>query len=292
VQPVVGNVTRLRRVAAIGRIKWIADSRHGSKDNFVWALFSRPSGVPAIFIGRAPLIGLQHRRAGAHSPEFERALLYTVAGQADFADPALGRQCGDCAFFRKQPKTRGKGRCGLYPERMQGRMGATFANLPAVPDCGPMTTKTYEQRLADLIRLLASDQDGEALAATRALGRLLASRDASFNDLGAAVEKLATGGLEEAEMKRIFDAAYAKGREDVTRQQFAADGVYGLRPDGSHDWERIALFCQRENARLKPNEKTFVDDMAGRLTFPGRQPTEKQSAWLLAIFRRLGGRLT
>jgi hypothetical protein len=33
--------------------------------------------------------------------------------------------------------------------------------------------KTYEQRLADLVRLLASNQEGEVLAATRALGRLL-----------------------------------------------------------------------------------------------------------------------
>jgi hypothetical protein len=93
-------------------------------------------------------------------------------------------------------------------------------------------------------------------------------------------------------MKRIFDAGYAKGRGDGTREQFAADGVFGLRPDGSHDWERIALYCQRESARLRPQEKQFVDDMAARMSFPDREPTQRQSAWLLAIFRKLGGRLT
>jgi hypothetical protein len=74
------------------------------------------------------MIGPQNRVAGAHSPEVERALPYTVAGQADFADPALGRQCGGCVWFRKAPKARGRGRCDLYARRMQGRPGATLAN--------------------------------------------------------------------------------------------------------------------------------------------------------------------
>jgi hypothetical protein len=45
---------RLRRVVAIGRVKWFPDSAHGSLDNFVWCLFGRPSLEPAIFIGRQP----------------------------------------------------------------------------------------------------------------------------------------------------------------------------------------------------------------------------------------------
>jgi hypothetical protein len=74
------------------------------------------------------MIGPQFRRRGAHAPEIERALLHTVAGQADFADPTLGRQCGDCAWFRKAPKKRAKGTCGLYAQRMQGQAGAAFAS--------------------------------------------------------------------------------------------------------------------------------------------------------------------
>ena len=74
------------------------------------------------------MIGPQNRVAGAHSLEVERALLHTVAGQADFADPTLNRQCGDCAWFLKEPKAQAKGRCGLYQQRMRGRTGAVLSN--------------------------------------------------------------------------------------------------------------------------------------------------------------------
>jgi hypothetical protein len=74
------------------------------------------------------MIGPQNRVAGAHSLEVERALPHPVAGQADFADPALARQCSDCAWFRKEPKARAKGRCGLYKQRTRGRTGAVLSN--------------------------------------------------------------------------------------------------------------------------------------------------------------------
>jgi hypothetical protein len=154
-----------------------------------------------------------------------------------------------------------------------------------------VTEKSYEARLAALVRMLGSDRNDEVIATRDALKRTLAARGVDLNDLGDAIEKLLTGGLEEAELQRVYDAAYQKGLEDAARQRFEADGVFGLRPDGSHDWEKIALFCQREGGRLKPQEKQFVDDMAGRMSWPGREPTEKQGAWLLAIFRKLGGKL-
>ncbi|MGI3902498.1 MAG: hypothetical protein ACRYGP_16785 [Janthinobacterium lividum] len=43
-------------------------------------------------------------------------------------------------------------------------------------------------RLGQLIRLLDSDQDGEALAAARAIGRALKADGATFHDLAEAVE--------------------------------------------------------------------------------------------------------
>jgi hypothetical protein len=154
------------------------------------------------------------------------------------------------------------------------------------------TEKPFETKLAHLIRMLGTEHEGEAIAAWGALKRLLASRNVSFTDLGDAVEKLATGGLEEAEMKRLFEAGRAEGARDARRTQAEAEAIFGKRPDRSTDWEAIALFCQHENARLRSEaERTFVDDMAARLSFPGREPTEKQATWLLAIFRRLGGRI-
>jgi hypothetical protein len=153
--------------------------------------------------------------------------------------------------------------------------------------------KSYEAKLATLVRMLGTEHEGEALAAWRALKRLLASRDASFTDLGDAIEKLANGGLEHAELERVFNAGLAQGRREVEQRHREAETVYGKRPDGSWDWETIATYCQRQNARLHDaKEMEFVNDMTSRLSFAGREPTEKQSAWLLAIFRRLGGRVT
>jgi hypothetical protein len=152
--------------------------------------------------------------------------------------------------------------------------------------------KPFESKLASLVRMLGTEHEGEILAAHGALRRLLASRGVTFTDLGDAVERLATGGLEEAEMKRLFDAGYQKGLSEAGRAQAEELAVFGQRLDGSYDWSAIALFCQRESARLRGDvERTFVNDMAARMSFSGREPTEKQATWLLAIFRRLGGRM-
>ena len=151
--------------------------------------------------------------------------------------------------------------------------------------------KPFETRLADLIRKFGTEFEGEAIATWRALGRLLAARDVSFTDLGDAVEKLATGGLEEAEMQRVFDAGFAKGRLETERKQMEGQAVYGQRPNGGVDWEAIALHCQREKSRLESKHHQFVDDMASRMTW-GREPTERQGKYLISVFRQLGGRMT
>ena len=153
-----------------------------------------------------------------------------------------------------------------------------------------MSAKSFETRIADFVRLFGSDSEGEALAALSALKRLLKTHAVTFTDLGNAIEKLATGGLAHDQMQRLFDAGYQKGLEDATRKQVEAEGVLGLRPDGSPDWERIALYCQREKGRLDAKHHRFVDDMAARMVW-GREPTEKQGKYLLSLFRQLGGRV-
>jgi hypothetical protein len=50
------------------------------------------------------------------------------------------------------------------------------------------------------------------------LKRLLVSQGASFTDLGDGIERLATGGLEQAEMQRVFDAGYSKGLADSAQK--------------------------------------------------------------------------
>lgn len=43
---------RLKRIVAVGRIKWIPNSPFTGKDNCAWHLFGRPSAIPAQFYGR------------------------------------------------------------------------------------------------------------------------------------------------------------------------------------------------------------------------------------------------
>jgi hypothetical protein len=150
--------------------------------------------------------------------------------------------------------------------------------------------KNLATRSADLIRLLGSDSEGEVLAAHGALKRLLASRGFTFTDLGNDLEKLATGGLEEAEMKRLYDAGYQKGVADTERKHIEAQGAFGLRLDGSKDWEAIALHCQREKERIEAKHHRFVDDMCSRMTW-GSAPSERQGKYLLSLFRGVGGRI-
>lgn len=152
------------------------------------------------------------------------------------------------------------------------------------------TEKPFESRIADLVRMLGSDFEGEIVATQRALKRLLASRDVTFTDLGDAIEKLATGGLEQAEMERVFNAGRAQGIEETRREQAEAKAAFGLKSDGSHDWEAIALHCQREKSRIEAKHHQFVDDMASRLAW-GCEPSEKQAKYLISIFRQLGGRV-
>jgi hypothetical protein len=78
---------------------------------------------------------------------------------------------------------------------------------------------SFGVRIADLVRLLGCRSEGEVLSAHGALKRLLASRGVNFTDLGNAIEKLETGGLEEAEMRRLFDDGYQKCLQDLARRQ-------------------------------------------------------------------------
>ena len=153
-----------------------------------------------------------------------------------------------------------------------------------------MSDKPFESRIADLVRRLGTDFDGEILATVSALRRLLATQNVSFTDLGDAVEKLATAGIEEKEMRRIFDAGRAKEREEAMRERAEAQAVFGLRPDGSPDWEAIALHCQRQKHRIESKHHQFIDDMASRLSWSGGL-SDKQGKYLISLFRGIGGRI-
>jgi hypothetical protein len=79
----------------------------------------------------------------------------------------------------------------------------------------------------------------------------------------------------------------AKGWRAISRRQQPPPEFYDA--DGYPRWKEIALFCQRNIARLRDErEKEFVNDMAGKMTW--HEPTERQGKWLFASFVRLGGK--
>ena len=43
---------RLRKIVAVGRVRWIPDSKFTGKDNCAWHLFTSPQDEPAQFFGR------------------------------------------------------------------------------------------------------------------------------------------------------------------------------------------------------------------------------------------------
>ena len=44
-------IRRLRRIVAVGRVKWIPGSAHTSQDNAAWLLFDRPAAQLGFFVG-------------------------------------------------------------------------------------------------------------------------------------------------------------------------------------------------------------------------------------------------
>jgi hypothetical protein len=155
--------------------------------------------------------------------------------------------------------------------------------------------KTFAGRCADLIRRFGTDFEGEAVATWTLLKRLLASRNLTFTDLGNDLESLATGGVAEEERNRIYDAAYAEGIADERRKHVEAEAeaqaVFGLKPDGSTDWEAIALYCQREKTRFESRHYDFVDRMAAKSVW-GQDPSPREGKYLLSLFRGIGGRMS
>jgi len=116
--------------------------------------------------------------------------------------------------------------------------------------------------LAKLIRLLASEIDGEVLAAVRALGRALKESGCDFHDLASIVEAPST-------------APSARAEADL-RNHFGGD-------DGETElpWQRMVDACTDQLGRSR--ERQFLQTMQ---RWHGT-PTPKQLGWLVALFERV-----
>jgi hypothetical protein len=149
---------------------------------------------------------------------------------------------------------------------------------------------TTAKRVAKLVRMLASDHDGEALNAARKLKQQLGAEGLSLNDIAIVIEN-AGGEIEErkysdSDAEIIFAKGVEKGRIEEARKREAPPEFYDV--DGRPRWSEIAIFCQKNTARLRGEwERTFINDMAGKTLC--YEPSAKQAKHLLAIFVKLGG---
>jgi hypothetical protein len=146
-------------------------------------------------------------------------------------------------------------------------------------------TPATASKLAAIVRMMSSDKDGDVLNAGRALDRTLKSVGADIHDLAEIIEHPNGGNLNEAEMRKLYDAGYEAGVNAVESKQ--TGDFHNV--DGTPHWHEIARFCQQNDKRLRDGERQFVSDMAARTVW--RQPTPKQEKWLRSIFFRLGGKI-
>jgi hypothetical protein len=115
--------------------------------------------------------------------------------------------------------------------------------------------------LAKLIRLLASEIDGEVLAAVRALGRAPKQSGCDFHDLASVVEvpSTAPSARAEADLRNHFG-----GETELPCQRMV---------DASTD--QLGRFTSRERQFLQTMQRWHDT------------PTPKQLGWLVALFERV-----
>src|SRR5262252_8740658 len=143
-------------------------------------------------------------------------------------------------------------------------------------------------KLGKPIRLMASDSQGEALAALCAIARLLESYSCSFHTLADHVENANGSGLSEDDKQKIRSeienaraAGYAEGVRAAEAKQHGTGAFRNT--DGTLEWTEVALFVQREKDRLPSKHHEFINDMASRTVY-GREPTPKQHQYLHSLF--------
>ena len=145
--------------------------------------------------------------------------------------------------------------------------------------------KTLEERIADVIRLLASDKDGDVIAAACALKRVLHSAGTDIHGLAHGIENLGKSAeVSKEKMKQVWDAAV----QHTENRLHGADDF--IDSSGKPTWQSVALFCQRNKHRLRLQTHEFVDKMASQTVY-GREPTQNQHRYLFALFLQLGGKI-
>lgn len=127
-----------------------------------------------------------------------------------------------------------------------------------------MFSETTTAKLKKLIPRLASDSGGEVVATVEAIRRVLKTEGKDLHDLASVV-----GG---EQPKREY------------RQQ-QETGSQWNQWQSENTWHAKAVFCQRYIDIFRSREAEFINDMVSKtLIYP--KPTEKQAAWLDALYQR------
>jgi len=135
------------------------------------------------------------------------------------------------------------------------------------------------EKLTKLVRLLSSDKDHEVLAAAHAITRTLSGAGSDIHEFA---DRIKGGELSKAEMKRIYDAGVQDGKDAAA----AAQGFSNT--EGPSCYEMASFCVERDDGRLTPKERGFVEDMVRWCA--RREPSEKQGRWLHLLYVRLGRR--
>jgi hypothetical protein len=170
----------------------------------------------------------------------------------------------------------------------------------------PKKPTTFEERLAQLIRLLRSDLEGEVSAAIHAF--MLALKAAGTDTIHALADRIEKSGsaasapqLNAAQMQRIYDNAYQKGFADGSehgrKSAIVAAPSIGTFNIGisfgvnGHSWQQIAQHCLANKHLFHGRDYEFIESIAEQLEYRPT-PSPPQAKWLKDLFmRRFNGRI-
>src|SRR5215471_20948809 len=145
--------------------------------------------------------------------------------------------------------------------------------------------KTLEERIAAVVRLFASNSDGDKIAAVYALERVLMGAGTDINGLALGIENLGKSTVVPDEIKKkIWDAAV----QHTENRLHGGDDFRST--DGKPDWKAVALFCQRNIQRLDTKHHDFINKVAAQTVWD-QEPTERMHKYLFSLFLRLGGKI-
>lgn len=170
-----------------------------------------------------------------------------------------------------------------------------------------MITRSLAQKLARLVPLLASDNDGEALATVRAIGRTLQASGADFHALAASLERMqvtVTAPLSERDSRSGPTSQASYNFANAFRQADPVGGApdhpdamsrrFGLpiyRQDQIESWFEVTRHCLELNRVFTKKEGgRFLRDFETKLLIAintgKRWPTNSDAAWIETVVAR------